>query len=659
MVLHSLERNPEINRNSEELLLSNRIAVLDQGGQFVDLIQKNAERLGYPADVIPFDTPAEEIEANYAAVIISGSPANSQEEQAPMPDKRLWSKEIPILGICYGMHAMVTGQGGVVERGQVRQDGRIKTNVKNSHPLFRDTKETQTALFTHGNFVTKIPESFTVIGSHDVEYSDSDGNTQTTKVISAIEDGNHVAVQFHPEVFDDTPEGYQLFKNFFSKIANLKPSPELQEKKTEQQIESIRANIREKVGDKEVIAFVSGGVDSSVATALAATEIDNSKLHAYYIDNGFMRDEDELVIDLLEHLGVHVTKIDATEQFMNTTLNSTPASLPLKNVIDPQEKRKIIGKTFIDVQNQIVEQLGLTEAMLLQGTNAADRIESGNSKGGSETAVIKTHHNQVKEVQDLKERGLLIEPLDELFKDEIRTIGRHLGLPTEVVDRHPFPGPGLAIRVLGSRGEEKVDIKLNERVARYVDSYQKLWGTNTQSLVLPVRNVGVGGDERSHVSPVALFTEFANWDQLSNIAIDLPANFRDQINRVIIALGPNQPNDMRVTETGLGTVERAQLRHADRIVFEEMRTFGIIDSIKQCPVVLLPLNFAKQPGSRSIVLRPVITSTFMTVQAMLPGRDLPPEFVNTCSERILSEVHGISQVFLDLTNKPPGTTEWE
>ena len=122
---------------------------------------------------------------------------------------------------------------------------------------------------------------------------------------------------------------------------------------------------------------------------------------------------------------------------------------------------------------------------------------------------------------------------------------------------------------------------------------------------------------------------------------------------------PNQPNDMRVTETGLGTVERAQLRHADRIVFEEMRTFGIIDSIKQCPVVLLPLNFAKQPGSRSIVLRPVITSTFMTVQAMLPGRDLPPEFVNTCSERILSEVHGISQVFLDLTNKPPGTTEWE
>ncbi len=659
MVKHSVETNPEYTRNSEELIQRNRVAVLDQGGQFVDLIQKNAERLGYPTDVIPFDTPVDEITSNYSAVIISGSPASSQEEKAPMPDKRLWGKDIPILGICYGMHAMVTGQGGVVERGQIRQDGRIKTNVTNTHPLFRDTKETQTALFTHGNFVTKIPESFTVIGSHDVEYSDNVGNIETTKVISAIEDGNHVAVQFHPEVFDDTPEGYQLFKNFFTKIANLKPSPELQELKTEQQIDSIRANIREKVGNKEVIAFVSGGVDSSVATALATTEIDNDKLHAYYIDNGFMRDEDELVIDLLEHLGVHVTKINATEQFMNTTLNDNPDSLPLKDVIDPQEKRKIIGKTFIDVQNQIVEQLGLTEAMLLQGTNAADRIESGNSKGGSETAVIKTHHNQVKEVQDLKERGLLIEPLDELFKDEIRTIGRHLGLPTEVVDRHPFPGPGLAIRILGSRGEEMIDIRLDKQIAKYVDSYQKLWGTNTQSLVLPVRNVGVGGDERSHVSPVAIFSEFANWDQLSNVAIDLPANFRDQINRVIVGLGPNQPNNMSVTETGLGQAECTQLRHADRIVFEEMRTFGIIDTIKQCPVILLPLNFAKQPGARSIVLRPVTTSTFMTAQAMLPGRDLPQDFVYRCSERILGEVNGISQVFLDLTNKPPGTTEWE
>jgi GMP synthase (glutamine-hydrolysing) len=648
------EPSPEIFRPT------NRIAVMDYGGQYVDLIEKACQRLGFPAEVIPFDTPVDVIEKNYGAVIMSGSPASSQEKDAPMPSKSLWNAKVPVLGICYGMHAMVSAHGGKVIRGDSRQDGRVTTEIDISHPLFHDTKANQTALFTHGNFVEEVPESFTVLGKHQIDVETEEGLVESQTVVSAIARDNKVAVQFHPEVFDDSPEGYQIFKNFFSNIAELEPDLELLNHNTDAVIAGLRTEIREAVGEKHVIAFVSGGVDSSVATALAASEIPPERLHAYYIDNGFMRDEDDAVIDLLKHLGVQVKKIDATEQFLNATITIDGiTSAKLRDVTDPQQKRLIIGKTFIDIQNQIVKDLGLDSAMLLQGTNAADRIESGNSKGSKQTAVIKTHHNQVKEVAELKEQGLLIEPLSNLFKDEVRIVGRHLGLPTEVVDRHPFPGPGLAIRILTSRGDERLSITINDQVNRFVAKDPALSLSNTKALVLPLRNVGVGGDERSHVAPVAITSETATWEQISKLATSIPARFRDQINRVIFALGPQLLENMTVTPTTLGDEERLQLRLADKIVFEEMRKFDVIKDIKQCPVVLLPLCFGNNPGQRSIVLRPVHTSTFMTVQAMVPDRDLPADFVHECTRRILKEVSGISQVFLDMTNKPPGTTEWE
>lgn len=623
------------------------VAVLDAGGQYVDLVQKAVERLGYPADVLPLDTSVKVLK-KYKAVVISGSPANSQEVDAPLPDPAVWETGLPILGICYGMQAMASAFGGYVERGVVRQDGRVKTKVTATHPLFRDTKSEQTALFTHGNFVTKVPKGFKVIGQHTI-------GKQTA--YSAIAKGNIVGVQFHPEVFDDTPEGYQIFKNFLSSIAGLEADPTLFRSQTEQLIARLRSEIRAQVGDKHVIAFVSGGVDSSVAAALAATEIDPSKLHAYYIDNGFMRDEDEAVIELLKHLGIPVTKIDAADYFSNATMLKEGELVgPLVEVIDPQDKRQIIGKAFIDTQNKLVAELGLKEAILLQGTNAADRIESGHSQGGEHTAVIKTHHNQVKEVQELKARGLLIEPLNKLFKDEVRTVGRFLGLPEEVVDRHPFPGPGLAIRILCAKGDEFYEqaASVEQSIQQYVSE------TTTEQItarLLPIRNVGVGGDERSHVSAVALSSN-ASWQVLGDLAIKLPSLFRDDVNRVIVALGDSPIDNLSLTPTKLDKEARLQLRQADRIVFEEMRASGVIHDTKQCPVVLLPLSFGVL-GGRSIVIRPVTTTTFMTVQPMLPGRDMSTEFVSKVAQRLLREVPDISQVFLDLTSKPPGTTEWE
>lgn len=615
------------------------VGILDAGGQYVDLVKKACERLGYPAVVLPLDTPAATLKNDYQALIISGSPASSQEVDAPMPDPKVWELDLPILGICYGLHAMVSLFGGDVIRGNSRQDGRVTTTVDTKHPLFAGTKASFSALFTHGNFVSRVPEGFDTIGKHTL----SNG----TQVYSAIARGNTVGVQFHPEVFDDTPEGYQVFKNFLHDIANLKPNQEFLDRQMDELIASLRKDIHSKTSGRHVIAFVSGGVDSSVTAALAATEIPAEKLHAYYIDNGLMRDEDDTVIDLLKDLGVPVQKVDAAADFLN----------PLKEVVDPQTKRQIIGKVFVEVQNRLVSNLGLEEALLLQGTNAADRIESGYSKGGSHTALIKTHHNQVQEVQDLKARGLLIEPLDELFKDEVRAVGRHLGLPDEVVQRQPFPGPGLAVRILCAKGNEDLgeNTTAEKTIQKFLDD--KKLGIEITAKLLPVRNVGVGGDERSHVAAVALQTT-ASWETLGQLAVELPAIFRDDLNRVIVALGDRPINTFAFTPTFLQPETTAQLRHADKIVWEEMRAHEIIKSISQFPVVLLPLTF-NQDGGRSIVLRPVTTSTFMTVQPMVPERDIDLGFIKQSANRILDEVPGITQVFLDLTSKPPATTEWE
>jgi GMP synthase (glutamine-hydrolysing) len=619
-----------------------RVAVLDAGGQYVDLVKKAAMRLGYPADVLPLDTPLGKLEGKYQAIIISGSPANPHQTDVPMPDTELWKSKLPILGICYGLQAMVLAGGGKVAQKPIREDGRVTTQVDTTHPLFQGTKADFTGLFTHGVFVTEVPADFSVIGSHHL----SDGSTG----YSAIAKGNRVGVQFHPEVFDDTPEGYELFRNFFINIAKLQPDEAFHTKQLQSLIEKKRVEIKQKVKGRKVIAFMSGGVDSSVAGALAESVVD---LEAFYIDNGFMRDEDEQVIDFLkQHIGMDVKKIDATETFTKATITIDGKTHgPLETVSDPQIKRRIIGKTFIDVQNEIIADFGLKadEVALLQGTNAADRIESGYSTGDSHTETIKTHHNLVPEARELDP----IEPLDDLFKDEIRDLGAELGLPEDIVWRQPFPGPALAIRILHARtGKYQLHSEAEQKeVQDYAEKH------NLTAMLLPVRSVGVGGDERSHLSAVALQGK-TDWETLANLAHGLPSHFRGKINRVVYALSDTPIKDFSVTETSASADVRGQLRHADRIVFEEMRSFDLLRKITQFPVVLLPLGFGKT-GSRAIVLRPVATSTFMTVQAMVPGRDLPEEFIQKSTDRILKEVPGISQVLIDLTNKPPGTTEWE
>lgn len=629
--------------------MPNRVAILDAGGQYVDLVRKAVERQGIPADVLSLHTSARSIEGKYGAIIISGSPASSHEERAPHPDPSVWSSKLPLLGICYGMQAMVMAHGGQVAKNAIREDGRVVTEVDTTHPLFRGIKKNFMGLFTHGDFVKALPPDFETLGSHTL----SDGSV----AYSAVAFGNKLGVQFHPEVFDDTPEGYQLFKNFLSLVAGLKADKGFREKRLREIISAKKQQIAEQAGDRHVVAFVSGGVDSSVAATLAAAVVPADRLHAFFIDNGFMRDEDDLVVESLESAGLSVQHIDAVTDFEQTTIKIGHQQFgPLVEAIDPEIKRKIIGKAFIDVQNRLLAGLKLTDAMLLQGTNAADRIESGHSTGDTHTMTIKTHHNQVQEVRELKEQGRLIEPLDDLFKDEVRELGRELDLSEELVERQPFPGPGLAIRIICAPESRKSFPAPPDHTAlqQFVNNHTP----DAQVHLLPIRSVGVGGDERSHLSVAAVEHGRLKADQLAKLGADLPAHFREQLNRVVYALGPEPLDKHSVTKTLLTADAREQLRHADRIVFEAMRAADLLDKIKQFPVVLLPVSFGK-PDRRSIVLRPVITSTFMTVQAMLPGRDLPEEFFKTITERILGEVPDISQVFLDLTNKPPATTEWE
>jgi len=626
-----------------------QVAILDAGGQYVDLVLKAVERQGFEADVLPLATPRAAIEAKYGAIIISGSPANTSQGPAPQPVKDIWDSPLPLLGICFGMQAMVAAHGGTVVKSAIREDGRVTTNVETENPLFSGVKRELTGLFTHGDFVKEVPAEFTILGQHTL----SDGNN----AISAIFKGNKYGVQFHPEVFDDTPEGYQIFQNFLIGIAGLKPDKFFRRKQLARLVVTKQRLIKQQVGQRHVIAFVSGGVDSSVAATLAAKVIPANRFHAFYIDNGFMRDEDNLVIKALQEAGLPVQKVDAVQYFEKGTATIDGQVVgPLNAITDPEEKRKIIGKVFVEMQNRLLAGLKLSEALLLQGTNAADRIESGHSTADSHTMTIKTHHNQVREVQELKAAGLLIEPIDDLFKNEIRELGRELSLPEDLVQRQPFPGPGLAIRIICA-AESITDLRLAGEQNDVQDFLVKQ-GSAATVHILPIRSVGVGGDERSHLAVAAIDHANVGVKDLAKLGSELPAHFRNSLNRVIYALDSQLLKVHSLTKTLLTADVRVQLRHADSIVFEEMRAAGLLDKIKQFPVVLLPLSFG-QPGQRSIVLRPVTTSTFMTVQAMLPGRDLPAEFLDKITTRILKEVPGISQVFLDLTNKPPATTEWE
>ncbi|MEO5870604.1 MAG: glutamine-hydrolyzing GMP synthase, partial [Gemmatimonadaceae bacterium] len=458
-----------------------RILIIDYGSQFTQLIARRVREARVYSEIHPPTRSVEWIrDWKPTGIILSGGPNSVYGDNVPSADLALFDVA-PVLGVCYGMQLISYLHGGEVIRGGQRQYGRDEIHPTRESPLFRgfDANESATVWMSHGDHVETPPSGFRIT-------AESEGNP-----IAAIEHESRpiFGVQFHPEVAH-TPRGNEIIANFLFDVCHATPSwtPGAF-------IDDEVAKIRALVGDAQVICGLSGGVDSSVAAALVHRAI-GDQLTCVFVDTGLLRlhERDQVQKTMGRHLGIKLVTVDAGEKFLAA----------LKDIEDPEAKRRAIGHTFIDVFEEATARAGTNAKFLVQGTLYPDVIESASPTGGP-SVTIKTHHN----VGGLKPgmQFALIEPLRELFKDEVRNVGRELGLPEEMVGRHPFPGPGLAIRVLGAVSEPALAVlRLADAIyleeIRNANLYDEIW--QAFAVLLPVRSVGVMGDERTYDNVVAL-----------------------------------------------------------------------------------------------------------------------------------------------------------
>jgi GMP synthase (glutamine-hydrolysing) len=460
--------------------MNEQIVILDFGSQFTQVIARRIRECNVYSIILRFDTPADEIAAMQPkGIILSGGPASVYAKGAPLPDRDIFKLDIPMLGICYGEQVMVHYLGGRVERGLKREYGKGTLKVKDGFcPLFANLPETLQVWNSHADKVTKIPRGFKPVAV--TENSD----------FAAIENRPRklFALQFHPEVAH-TPRGREIIANFVHNICGCGKNWTMHN-----YIDQAVAQIREQVGDEKVILGLSGGVDSSVAAALIHKAI-GDQLTCIFVNNGLLRGREAGVVQevFVRHFKIKLQYEDASKLFLRR----------LKGVTDPERKRKIIGRTFIEVFESATKRVGKAK-FLAQGTLYPDVIESV-PIGGNPAAMIKSHHNVGGLPKKMKFQ--LVEPLKCLFKDEVRELGLELGLPREIVLRQPFPGPGLAVRILGEVTPARCEI-LRQADTIVVEEmktsgwYYKIW--QSFAVLLPVRSVGVMGDERTYDYTIAL-----------------------------------------------------------------------------------------------------------------------------------------------------------
>ena len=452
------------------------ILIVDFGSQFTQLIARRVRELNVYCEIHPFNH-LPEFNSSIKGVILSGSPSSVREENAPVIDLEAWRKKLPVLGVCYGAQLLAYSSGGEVVPSKIREYGRanLKT-IDNGCALLKDIPVDSTVWMSHADTISKVPADFDVVAS-----------TGDVKVAAfQVKNENTFGIQFHPEV-THSADGKVLIRNFVIGICGCRGdwTPAAF-------IEETIGRLKSQLGNDQVVLGLSGGVDSSVAAVLLHRAI-GKNLHCIFVDNGLLRkNEYDKVLDSYQHLGLNVTGVDAKENFYAA----------LAGLSDPEQKRKAIGKTFIDIFDQEAHRIRDVK-WLAQGTIYPDVIESVSVKGPS--ATIKSHHNVggLPDYMKLK----IVEPLKSLFKDEVRNVGRQLGIDQQILGRHPFPGPGLAIRILGDITKEKVR-KLQEADDIFIealkekDQYKNVWQAG--AILLPVQSVGVMGDERTYENVICL-----------------------------------------------------------------------------------------------------------------------------------------------------------
>lgn len=621
-----------------------KIVVLDFGSQYAHLIAKRFRMMGYYSE-IALPSAGLETFKNAKGIVLSGGPSSIYDKNAPEFNSEILKLDIPILGLCYGHYVLQTGYNGKAQKALVGEFGfatlELNQNVK--CPLFEEIASPQQVWMSHQDAVVKPGDGFETVGStKDCEFA----------ALQNLEK-KRFSLQFHCEV-KDTPCGNKILENF-AKFCGM-------EKNWDQDtvLNHIIDSIKNQADDKNVLLFLSGGVDSTVAFALLNKALGQKRVLGLHIDNGFMRkNESKKVEEAYKNHGFSNFIVeDASKTFLKA----------VENLTDPQKKRMAIGENFITVRNEVVAKQKFDENkwLLAQGTLYPDIIESGGTKNSN---VIKTHHNRVDGIQKLIEKGLIIEPLKDLYKDEVRAIGKKLGLEDELVMRHPFPGPGLSINVLCSNGtmtdNDKEEFKkAQEEISKIqLEMFCEKCSENLEKYILPVKSVGVQGDFRTYRFPsVISFAKMENgfyhlpkkWEKLEAASSQI-TNSSSFINRTIIRLwqNPSVKDEALKLQEGYCTKDRLdQTRDADDIVLTALHKSGWYNKIFQHLTINLP--YASSKERCSFVLRPLCSEDVMTARfAQLP-QNLLMDIVQE-----ISKLPYVDVIFFDLTNKPPATFGWE
>ncbi len=606
-----------------------KIVVLDFGSQYAHLIAKRFRLMGYYSEIA---LPSCDIETVQDAkgIVLSGGPSSVYEANVPEFNAQIFDLNIPILGTCYGHQLMAKHYGATVDKATVGEFGfaQLKNTDCPTSPLFKNLKETEQVWMSHQDAVLSLPTGFETIGfTKDCEFA----------ALQNIEK-KRFSVQFHGEV-KDSPCGDTIFKNFANFCGmeiNWSQDAVLQ---------SIKDDIVKTANGKKVLLFLSGGVDSTVAFALLNNALGLDRVLGLHIDNGFMRkDESDIIAKRYRDFGFDNFIVeDASETFLKA----------VEGLTEPQKKRHAVGETFITVRDEVIAKLKLNENewLLGQGTLYPDIIESGGTKNSH---VIKTHHNRVEGIQALIEKGLIIEPLKDLYKDEVRIVGKKLGLSDELVFRHPFPGPGLSINVLCTDGN--IDTEITEALDEFSTlDITRVLSRHVTKRVLPVKSVGVQGDFRTYRFPAVLdfnnsfFPTVEQWVELEKTSSFI-TNSLTKVNRTILCLWEKEGCAL---QQGYCTKDRLdQTREVDAIVLDELKKAGLYEKIFQHLTIALP--FATSNKTCSIVLRPVVSEDVMTARFA----HLPQETFEAIATRI-KDLGFVDALYYDITNKPPATFGWE